>query len=154
MKFVGLAKIWWYGVERNITKLGQTNHTWNEMKAKLKEKYLLPNYLDKKQDKALTFKRASMSIAEYMRRSDEFMIRNQFMGDVNLAAVQFKAGLRDDIRRKLLRQPMHKEGELQENLTYWSQSCLSNLLKSKFQIEDKYEDKISNDKCTLEEMNF
>ena len=41
MKLVGLAKIWWTGVEGDIRRMGLPPiNTWEEMKAKLREKYM------------------------------------------------------------------------------------------------------------------
>jgi len=48
MKLVSLAKVWWNGFEGDIRRLGQPPiATWQEMKAKLREKYMPPNYQDK-----------------------------------------------------------------------------------------------------------
>lgn len=48
MKLVSLAKVWWNGFEGDIRRLGQPPiATWQEMKAKLREKYMPPNYHDK-----------------------------------------------------------------------------------------------------------
>ena len=48
MKFVGLAKVWWFGVENVIRSIGQPPiDTWQEMKVKLRRKYMPVNYLDK-----------------------------------------------------------------------------------------------------------
>ncbi|EOY17131.1 Uncharacterized protein TCM_036303 [Theobroma cacao] len=76
------------------------------MKAKLKEKYMLPKYLDKMHDKALTLKQCCMSVGDYMQNFDELMIRSEFEEDVNQTAAQ-KAGLADEIQRPLLQQPIY-----------------------------------------------
>ncbi|EOY17133.1 Uncharacterized protein TCM_036305 [Theobroma cacao] len=76
------------------------------MKAKLKEKYTLPKYLDKMHDKALTLKQHCMSVAEYMQKFDELMIRSEFEEDVDQTAAQ-KAGMADEIKRQLLQQPIY-----------------------------------------------
>lgn len=48
MKLVSLAKVRWNGFEGDIRRLGQPPiATWQEMKAKLREKYMPPNYHDK-----------------------------------------------------------------------------------------------------------
>lgn len=44
MKFVGLAKIWWYTIDEYMTKKRQpTTETWDKMKTILCEKFLPPN---------------------------------------------------------------------------------------------------------------
>ena len=41
MKLVGLAKVWWSGVENDIRRIGQLPiGTWQKMKVKLQEKYI------------------------------------------------------------------------------------------------------------------
>ena len=41
MKLVGLAKVWWSGVENDIRRIGQPPiGTWQKMKVKLQEKYI------------------------------------------------------------------------------------------------------------------
>ena len=45
MKLVGLAKVWWSGVENIIRRIGQQPiNTWQEMKVKLQRKYMPTNY--------------------------------------------------------------------------------------------------------------
>ena len=45
MKLVGLAKVWWSGVENIIRRIGQQPiNTWQEMKIKLQRKYMPTNY--------------------------------------------------------------------------------------------------------------
>ena len=41
MKLVGLAKVWWSGVENIIRRIGQQPiNTWQEIKVKLQRKYM------------------------------------------------------------------------------------------------------------------
>ncbi|XP_028056995.1 uncharacterized protein LOC114260987 [Camellia sinensis] len=108
MKLVGLAKIWWMGVEGDIRRLGQPPiSTWQEMKAKLKEKYMPSNYHEKLCEQLIELKQNRMTVAEYMQKFDELKMRSQIMEDSSQALARFKAGLRPDIRRELLRQPLY-----------------------------------------------
>lgn len=48
MKLLGLAKVWWNAVEGDMRRFGQPPMAnWQEIKAKLREKYMPPNYQDK-----------------------------------------------------------------------------------------------------------
>ena len=57
IKLVGLAKIWWMGVEGDIRRMGLLPiSTWEEMKAKLREKYMPTNYYDKLCDQLINLR--------------------------------------------------------------------------------------------------
>lgn len=104
MKLVNLAKIWWNGVEGDIRRLGQPPIvTWQEMKAKLKEKYLPPNYHGKICEQLVNLKQNSMTVVEYMQKFDELKTRSQIVEDPGYTFARFKSGLRSDIRKELLR---------------------------------------------------
>ncbi|KAF7147941.1 hypothetical protein RHSIM_Rhsim03G0243100 [Rhododendron simsii] len=108
MKLVGLAKIWWMGVEGDIRRLGQPPiGTWQEMKAKLREKYMPSNYHEKLCKQLIELKQNNVSAAEYMQKFDELKMRSQVTEDSSQTLARFKAGLRPDIRRELLRQPLY-----------------------------------------------
>ncbi|KAL5715946.1 hypothetical protein ACHQM5_017696 [Ranunculus cassubicifolius] len=108
MKLVGLAKVWWTGVEGDIRRLGQPPiDTWQEMRAKLCGKYKPRNYYDKLCDQLVNLKQGSKSVAEYMHRFDELKTRSEVVEDPRQTLARFKAGLRADIRRELIRQPVY-----------------------------------------------
>ncbi|KAF7144488.1 hypothetical protein RHSIM_Rhsim04G0004700 [Rhododendron simsii] len=116
MKLVGLAKIWWMGVEGDIRRLGEGDiqrlgqppiGTWQEMKAKLREKYMPSNYHEKLCEQLIELKQNNMSVAEYMQKFDELKMTSQVTEDSSQTLARFKAGLRSDIRRELLRQPLY-----------------------------------------------
>ncbi|RVX11312.1 hypothetical protein CK203_019753 [Vitis vinifera] len=65
MKLVGLTKVWWTGVEGDIRRMGLPPiSTWQEMKAKLREKYMPTNYYDKLCDQLINLRQNNMSVAE------------------------------------------------------------------------------------------
>ncbi|GFZ08719.1 hypothetical protein Acr_20g0005270 [Actinidia rufa] len=109
MKLVGLAKIWWMGVvEGDIRRLGQPPiSNWQEMKAKLRGKYIPPNYHAKLCEQLIELKQNSMSVDEYMQKFDMLKTRSQVVEDPSQTLARFKTGLRPDIRRELLRQPLY-----------------------------------------------
>ena len=57
IKLVGFAKVWWTGVEGNIRRMGLPPiSTRQEMKAKLREKYMPINYYDKLCDQLINLR--------------------------------------------------------------------------------------------------
>ena len=69
MKLMGLAKIWWTGVERDIRRMGLPPiNTWEEMKAKLREKYMPTNYYDKLCDQLINLRKNNMFVVDYMQK--------------------------------------------------------------------------------------
>lgn len=77
------------------------------MKAKLRKKHLPQNYLKIKRDEVYTLKLGNMIVAEYMQSLYELNICSQVVDDALQAASWFRAGLRADIKNKLLRQPIY-----------------------------------------------
>ncbi|XP_004295495.1 PREDICTED: uncharacterized protein LOC101304264 [Fragaria vesca subsp. vesca] len=108
MKLVLLAKVWWAGVENDIRRLGQHPiSSWQEMKANLREKYMPSNYLDKLCDQLTAHRQEDMAVSEYMQKFDELKTRSQIVEDPRQTLARFKAGLRPDIRREMIRHPVY-----------------------------------------------
>ena len=108
MKLVGLAKLWWSSVESDIRRIGQPPiSTWQEMKVKFREKYMPANYRDKLCEQLFNLKQGSMSIAKYMQKFDELKTRGQVDEEPCQTLARFKTGLKADIRREMLRQPVY-----------------------------------------------
>ena len=107
MKLVGLSKVWWTGVEGDIRRMGLPPiSTWQEMKAKLREKYMPTNYYDKLCDQLINLRQNNMSVAEYMQTFDELKT-SQIVEHPRQTLARFKAGVRLEIKRELLRQPLY-----------------------------------------------
>ena len=100
MKLVGLSKVWWTGVEGDIRRMGL------EMKVKLQEKCMPTNYYDKLCDQLINLRQNNMSVAEYMQTFDELKT-SQIVEHPRQTLARFKAGLRLEIKRELLRQPLY-----------------------------------------------
>lgn len=73
------------------------------MKAKLREKYMPPNYEDKLCEQLVNLKRGTMTVAEYMQKFDELKTRSQIIEDPRHSLARFKSGLRFEIRKEMLR---------------------------------------------------
>ena len=108
MKLVGLAKIWWTGVEGDIRRMGLPPISmWEEMKAKLREKYMPTNYYDKLCDQLINLRQNNMSVAEHMHKYDELKTRSHRVEDSRQTLARCKAGLKPEIKRELLHQPLY-----------------------------------------------
>ena len=108
IKLVSLEKITWTGVEGDIRRMGLSPiSTWEEMKAKLWEKFMPANYYDKLCDQLINLRQKNMSVVEYMQKFDELKTRSQIVEDSTQTLPRFKAGLRPEIKRELLHQPLY-----------------------------------------------
>lgn len=104
MKLVNLAKVWWNGVEADFRRMKQAPiTTWQEMKAKLREKYMPPNYEDRLCVQLVNLRQGTMTVAEYMQKFDELKTRSQILEDARHSLARFKSGLRFEIRKEMLR---------------------------------------------------
>ncbi|KAL6134310.1 hypothetical protein ACLB2K_066542 [Fragaria x ananassa] len=108
MKLVLLAKVGWASIENDIRRLGQHPiNYWQEMKAKLREKYMPSNYLDKLCDQLTAHRKGDTAVSEYMQKFDELKTRSQIVEDPRQTLARFKVGLRPDIRREMIRHPVY-----------------------------------------------
>lgn len=76
MKLIRQVQIWWIGVEydRQCTRQPQIVK-WDDMKHKLKQKYLPCDYDDELFEQLTTLRQWNMSIVEYMNKFEELKIR-------------------------------------------------------------------------------
>ncbi|XP_050238175.1 uncharacterized protein LOC126687661 [Mercurialis annua] len=92
-------------VEYELERAGlPPTSTWQDLKARLREKYMPFNYLDKMREQAYALRQGSMSVTEYMQKFEELTVRSQLKEDNLQTMARFKAGLRVDTRRELFRQ--------------------------------------------------
>ena len=104
MKLVGLAGQYWSNVERLITLRRQEPILiWDEMKAKLSQKYLPITFQDQLLDKWSRLTQGTRSATEYIEKFDEFLTRcNKFVDESPTVTLsRFRSGLCDDLRREL-----------------------------------------------------
>lgn len=68
MNLVNLAKVWWNGAEADMRRLGgPPTAIWQEMKARLHEKYMPQNYEDMLFGQLVNLKQGMITVAEYMQ---------------------------------------------------------------------------------------
>ncbi|KAK8951463.1 hypothetical protein KSP39_PZI004161 [Platanthera zijinensis] len=103
MKLVGQAKVYWISVERALERDGYYSITrWDEMKHRLSEKYLPASYRDQLFEQLQNLRQGTLTVAEYMARFDELVVRSDISEEPIATASRFKAGLRSDLRRELI----------------------------------------------------
>lgn len=82
MKLVGQAQVWWTGVENEMRDVGQPPIVyWEEMKLRLKQKYLAYDYQNKLFDHLIALRQWSMTVMEYMNKFEELKIKCQGVED-------------------------------------------------------------------------
>ena len=104
MKLVGQARQYWSNVERLIALRRQEPiRIWDEMKAKLSQKYLPITFQDQQLDKWSRFTQGTRSADEYIEKFVEFLTQfSEFVDESPMVTLsRFMSGLRDDLRREL-----------------------------------------------------
>ncbi|XP_038975300.1 uncharacterized protein LOC103717641 [Phoenix dactylifera] len=102
MRLLGQAKYYWQNVERLILNRRQELiRTWDEMKDKLREKYLPTSYQQRLLDQWQTLTQGNKSVIDYIAKFDEFLMRCHVDEDPSVTLSRFRAGLRSDIQREL-----------------------------------------------------
>lgn len=102
MKLVGQAQIWWTGVEHDFRLAGQLDLMWEEMKLRLKRKYLPLHYEVGPFDDMNSLKQGGMTVAEYMNKFEELKIRCGGTESSAQALSRFRLGLRPEICKELM----------------------------------------------------
>ncbi|XP_050387198.1 uncharacterized protein LOC126803432 [Argentina anserina] len=103
MKLVGKAREWWTGLERRLAKAGEEPVTeWDEMKERLKEKYVLLAYQQRLLDQWQSLRQGGMSAVEYIDKFEEFMVRCNITEDPSVTLARFRTGLRPELQRELI----------------------------------------------------
>nr|CAD1838142.1 unnamed protein product [Ananas comosus var. bracteatus] len=102
MKLVGAAKQYWVSVERQLARSRQAPITlWDEMKAKLSEKYLPSTHRQLQIEQMLSLRQGSMSVADYMQKFDEISIRCNVQEEEDMTLARFRRGLREEIQKEI-----------------------------------------------------
>ncbi|XP_073117835.1 uncharacterized protein [Elaeis guineensis] len=102
MKLVRQARLYWESVECLLNQRRQDPiETWDEMKEKLREKYLPTSYQQRLLDQWQRFTQGNRLVIEYIARFDEYLMRCGVAEDRVVTLSRFRAGLREDIQREL-----------------------------------------------------
>lgn len=105
-KLVGMAQMWWFGVEGEINRLEQPLvKTWQEMKSILQEKYLLARSSCQLPKQIANLQQGRKSV-EYVEKFDDLMVHSRAVDNSYQLTARFKAGLRDYIRQEQDQHPI------------------------------------------------
>ena len=105
MKLTGQASQFWTNMETlRASRAQRPIDTWPAMKDKLKGKYVPPSYYTRLLDRWHRFTQGNKSAKEYVAEFDKFLIHCSVLGEEREEQVmsRFRAGLREDLRNKLL----------------------------------------------------
>ena len=102
-KLKGAARLWWYNIENQLQIMSQPPiDTWDEMKLKMKERFIPTNYEQLMYTKLFSLKQDTKSIEAYKEEFNELSIQNQVReSDAQLIA-RYKVGLRMDIQLEMI----------------------------------------------------
>ena len=70
MKLIGQAQIWWSGVEHEL-RIARPIINWEEMKQRIKQKYLPYDYQDELFDQLTNLRRGNLTMVEYVNKFEE-----------------------------------------------------------------------------------
>jgi len=148
MKLVGQAAYYWSIFERLMAiRRQEPIRTWEEMRAKLNQKYFPIAFQDQQLDKWSRHNQGNQSAAEYIETFNEFLTRCSGFVDESptVTLFRFRSGLRENLYRELFARgvcdlehayqivrdlDVSRGSYFQDNLDYKSQSTKSNLEQS------------------------
>ena len=105
MKLAGQARIYW----RNLQSSAERRHdtivtTWEEMKGHLREKFIPACYRPMIIDEWQHLRQGDGTVADYISRFDDLMIRCNLDEEPMATLARFRAGLRSEFQRELVLQ--------------------------------------------------
>ena len=102
MKLLSQAKIYWLNTERLLAvRRHEPIETWDQMKAKLREKYLPPSHRQRLLDEWQKLNREGKSVTEYIEKFDSYLLRCGVYEDSDVTLSRFRAGLNESIQCEL-----------------------------------------------------
>ncbi|KAH7865207.1 hypothetical protein Vadar_003673 [Vaccinium darrowii] len=102
MKLVGSAKVYLQGVQRDQTLLGEAQFTrWDDMRLKLKEKYLPTSHRKQLMNQWLNLKQGSLSVGDYIAQFEVLMLRCEVHEEPWIRITRFINGLRSDYHKDI-----------------------------------------------------
>ena len=102
-KLKGATHLWWHNIENQVHRTDQPPiDTWDGMKLKVKEHFLLTDYEQPMHTKLFSLKQGTKFVEEYTEEFHELNIRNQVRkSDAQLAA-RYQVGLRMEIQLEMI----------------------------------------------------
>ncbi|MQM18642.1 hypothetical protein Taro_051636 [Colocasia esculenta] len=104
MKLLGQAQTYWVNVESLLIQRYQDRiETWDDMKAKLREKYLPATYHQCLIDRWQSLTRGNRPVSEYIAEFDEYLLRCGVHEESAMTLSRFRKGLRQTYQCELFR---------------------------------------------------
>jgi len=101
MKLIGQARQYWTNVKKLMKLRNQEPiQTWNEMKMKLQERYMLVSYKECLLDQRQRLTQGNRLMSVYIKKFNQFLVRCENESNVVVLS-RFHSGLREDLRREL-----------------------------------------------------
>ena len=106
IKLVKLAAIWLEGIQKQRRREGRARiDTWDKLKKHLRRKYVPNNYAHQLYLQWSTLNQGGRSVSEYIQEWEKVIALCEINEIEDLKVAKFMAGLREDIRRKLMLVP-------------------------------------------------
>jgi len=113
LKLRRYASTWWANIVGKRAKKGKSKiKSWRKMKSKLKEKFLPSHYLQENYSKLHHLKQGSMSVEEYTREFERFLIKCDVKEDEDQTLVRCLGRLDERIAHVVELHPHHTLDEL------------------------------------------
>ncbi|MQM18456.1 hypothetical protein Taro_051448 [Colocasia esculenta] len=104
MKLLGQAQTYWVNVESLLMQRYQHRiETWDDMKAKLREKYLPATYRQRLIDRWQSLTQGSRPASEYIAEFDEYLLRCGVHEESAMTLSRFRKGLRQTYQHELFK---------------------------------------------------
>lgn len=102
MKLKGHARAWWGSVEEQLrcTRRPAVSN-WEEIKERLKEKYLPIDYEQMMFEEMLQLSQGSLSVDKFTERFHELTVRSKIVETEQQTLARYRAGLRTEIRKDM-----------------------------------------------------
>jgi len=102
MKLKGHARAWWGSVEEQLHRTRRPAiYNWEEMKDKLKEKYLPIDYEQMMFEEMLQLRQGSLSVDQFTDRFHELTVRSKVVETKQQTLARYRTGLRNDLRKEM-----------------------------------------------------
>ena len=102
MKLKGHARAWWGSVEEQLRRTRRPAiYNWEEMKDKLKEKYLPIVYEQMMFEEMLQLRQGSLSVDQFTDRFHELTVRSKVVETKQQTLARYRTGLRNDLRKEM-----------------------------------------------------
>ncbi|KAA8516297.1 hypothetical protein F0562_016590 [Nyssa sinensis] len=102
MTLKGHARAWWGSVEEQLRRTRRpVVSNWEDMKERLKEKYLPIDYEQMMFEEMLQLRQGSLSVDQFTDRFHELTVRSKIVETEQQTLARYRTGLRSELRREM-----------------------------------------------------